>query len=201
MRAFVSYNSSSYTPPTIMFGVRPSSTNPYPLTQYFIHATRKAWKDYVEHEFVVLLGRGTLPKENFIKFIKCMSTKYSPSFSFANAISFLHHCPRQDYHYLKYYARAYAYVVSYRFSPRGLIWCFIRLLAAKSDTFTKIDTATKTILGVLREIGTHRMFCAKFGVTGIELETTPEELATTAYGCYLMDVGLQGSTFFGFPTA
>jgi hydroxymethylpyrimidine/phosphomethylpyrimidine kinase len=46
---------------------------------------------------------------------------------------------------------------------------------------------------VLREIGTHRAFCAEFGVSAEELEQTPESAATTAYGGYLLDVGMQGA--------
>ncbi|KAF8643556.1 hypothetical protein AX16_008944 [Volvariella volvacea WC 439] len=131
---------------------RPTTHNPYPLTQYLIGSNRKAWKAYVEHDFVRLLGKGTLPKEYFVRFIK------------------------QDYHYLRYYSRAYA------------------LLAAKSPTFKEIEVATQTILNVLQEIKTHKQFCAQFGVSEEELERTPEEAQTVAYGAYIMDVGLQGDT-------
>jgi hydroxymethylpyrimidine/phosphomethylpyrimidine kinase len=74
------------------------------------------------------------------------------------------------------------------------LWYPSSLLAAKSSTFPHIDSATQTILNVLREISTHRAFCAEFGVSADELEQTREASATSAYGGYLMDVGLQGDT-------
>ncbi|KAJ7584861.1 Phosphomethylpyrimidine kinase-domain-containing protein [Mycena floridula] len=127
-----------------------TALNPYPLTSLLIQSSIGTWKSYVEHEFVRLLGQGTLSRDSFIHFIK------------------------QDYHYLKYYARAYA------------------LLAAKSSSFRGIQSATATIINVLNEIGTHRSFCEQFGVSSAELEATEESPATTAYGAYLIDVGLQG---------
>ncbi|KAF5374577.1 hypothetical protein D9757_010163 [Collybiopsis confluens] len=127
--------------------------NPYPLTTFFIRKSAKVWKAYVEHDFVKLLGRGILPKECFVRFIK------------------------QDYLYLRYYARAYA------------------LLAAKSSTFASISSATQTILSVLQEINTHKTFCSAWGISEEELEyETREEAATAAYGGYLIDVGLRGDS-------
>ncbi len=69
---------------------------------------------------------------------------------------------------------------------------FLRLLAAKSTTFPAIESATRTILNVLHEIGTHTAFYARFGITADELESTEEPTATMAYGGYLLDIGLQG---------
>ncbi|KAJ3514035.1 hypothetical protein NLJ89_g2606 [Agrocybe chaxingu] len=108
------------------------------------------WKDYVQHEFVIQLGKGILDRNRFVHFIK------------------------QDYHYLKYYARAYA------------------LLAAKSASFKIIETSTQTILNVLHEIGNHKTFCEKFDISEEELENTPESVATTAYGAFILDTGIQG---------
>ncbi|KAJ7765756.1 Phosphomethylpyrimidine kinase-domain-containing protein [Mycena metata] len=130
----------------------PTLGNSYPLTRLLMSGNAALWKEYVEHDFVQQLGRGVLPRASFVHFIK------------------------QDYHYLKYYARACG------------------LLAAKSDSFPQIASATQTITNVLREIATHRTFCAEFGVSAEELERTKESAATTAYGCYLMDIGLQGDT-------
>ncbi|KAF8801414.1 hypothetical protein BYT27DRAFT_7261953 [Phlegmacium glaucopus] len=131
---------------------RRTPTNPFPLTRMFIQSTSSIWKQYVEHDFVKQLGKGTLNRSSFVHFIK------------------------QDYLYLKYYARAYA------------------LLGAKSSNFTLIQSSTQTILAILHEIGTHKSFCATFGVTPDELENTPESTATMAYGAYLIDVGLRGDT-------
>ncbi|TDL18514.1 heme oxygenase-like protein [Rickenella mellea] len=94
---------------------------------------------------------GVLPRECFVHFIK------------------------QDYHYLKYYARAYG------------------LLLAKSRSYAMITSAASTIQNVLREVSTmHKVFCKEWSITSEELESSPESPATTAYGAYLLDVGLHG---------
>ncbi|OCH86195.1 hypothetical protein OBBRIDRAFT_821168 [Obba rivulosa] len=130
----------------------PSRTNPHPLIRTLIFHTNDLWKAYVEHDFVKQLGSGTLARESFLHFIK------------------------QDYLYLKYYARAYG------------------LLAAKSSTFSSIDAATKTIINIITEVSMHRSYCAEWGIDEDELRRTPESPATTAYGAYLLDIGLQGDS-------
>ena len=68
-----------------------------------------------------------------------------------------------------------------------------RLLAAKSTSFSAIAAATESVQSVLREISTnHKAFCTRWSVDEKELEETPESTATTAYGAYIMDIGLQG---------
>jgi hydroxymethylpyrimidine/phosphomethylpyrimidine kinase len=49
----------------------PMSTalDPAPLTRWMIDANAQVWKQYVEHDFVVQLGKGTLAKESFKHFI------------------------------------------------------------------------------------------------------------------------------------
>ncbi|RDB19193.1 putative hydroxymethylpyrimidine/phosphomethylpyrimidine kinase 2 [Hypsizygus marmoreus] len=131
---------------------RQTRTNRHPFTRLLIQGNAREWKQYVEHDFVKLLGKGTLPQKAFVHFIV------------------------QDYHYLKYYARAYG------------------LLAAKSTTFEAIGSATQTIINIIHEIGTHKSFCNSFGITNDVLEGTPEAPATTAYGAYVLDVGLQGDS-------
>lgn len=126
--------------------------DPYPFVRYLIRSTAINWKAYVEHDFVKQLGKGILPRSAFIHYII------------------------QDYHYLKYYGRAYG------------------LLAAKSSTFSEIESATQTLLNILREINTHKSFCQSFGITQRQLESTPESLATIAYGAFLIDIGLQGDS-------
>ena len=39
----------------------------------------------------------------------------------------------------------------------------------------------------------HVSYCAQWGVDLAELESTPESPACTAYGAYIMDVGMQGA--------
>ncbi|CCM04575.1 uncharacterized protein FIBRA_06756 [Fibroporia radiculosa] len=130
----------------------PSETNPHPLTRTLIESTKDIWKAYVQHDFVKQLAMGTLRRECFLHFIK------------------------QDYLYLKYYARAYG------------------LLATKSSTFGSIQAATRTIIHIITEVSMHKSFCAQWGVSEEELLNTPESPATTAYGAYLLDVGLSGDS-------
>ncbi|KAI0333121.1 hypothetical protein GY45DRAFT_1320061 [Cubamyces sp. BRFM 1775] len=130
----------------------PTASNPHPMTRILIQSAAKTWKAYVEHDFVKQLARGTLPKECFLHFIK------------------------QDYLYLKYYARAYG------------------LLVAKSSTYSSIQSATQTIINVINEVSTHKAFCAQWGISEADLISTPESPSTTAYGAYLIDMGLQGDS-------
>ncbi|KAF8223428.1 hypothetical protein L208DRAFT_1454809 [Tricholoma matsutake] len=131
---------------------RRTKHNRHPFTRMLIQGNLGDWKAYVEHEFVKRLGMGTLSRRSFTHFIT------------------------QDYHYLKYYARAYG------------------LLAAKSSSFTSIEKATQTIINIVREVATHQSFCTSFGISDEELEKLPEASATTAYGAYLIDVGLTGDS-------
>jgi hydroxymethylpyrimidine/phosphomethylpyrimidine kinase len=66
-----------------------------------IGSAKDVWKAYVTHEFVQQLGRGTLRRECFVHFLK---------FALALLLSLpavLLTQSRQDYLYLKYYARAH----------------------------------------------------------------------------------------------
>ncbi|KAK1217678.1 trifunctional hydroxymethylpyrimidine kinase/phosphomethylpyrimidine kinase/thiaminase [Marasmius sp. AFHP31] len=127
-----------------------SLDNPYPLTRMLIESSIGAWKHFVEHEFVKLLGEGILPNECFAYFIK------------------------QDYIYLKYYARAHG------------------LLAAKSTGYPQIASATQVILNILTELETHKSMSAKFGISVEDLDNAEEGIATTGYGGYLLTIGLEG---------
>jgi len=40
----------------------------------------------------------------------------------------------------------------------------------------------------------HAAFSAQWGVDLAELESTPESPACTAYGAYILDVGMQGTS-------
>ncbi|KAF8872670.1 Phosphomethylpyrimidine kinase-domain-containing protein [Gymnopilus junonius] len=122
----------------------------YPFTHMLINSCATSWKEYVEHDFVRQLGQGTLDRARFIHFIK------------------------QDYIYLKYYARAYG------------------LLSAKSTSWGAIQSSTQTILNILHEIENHKASCLNFHITEGELDRTPEAAATTAYGAFILDIGLQG---------
>jgi hydroxymethylpyrimidine/phosphomethylpyrimidine kinase / thiaminase len=54
------------------------------------------------------------------------------------------------------------------------------------------------MLEVVHESSMHKSFCAKWGITEEELENTPESPTTTAYGAYLIDMGLQGANLISF---
>ncbi|KAI0317477.1 Phosphomethylpyrimidine kinase-domain-containing protein [Amylostereum chailletii] len=87
--------------------------------------------------------------------------------------SFVHFL-RQDYLYLKYYSRAHG------------------LLAAKSSEYDGIGAAARTILHIVEESAMHKAYCEQWGISPAELERTPESPACTAYGAYIVDVGLRG---------
>lgn len=101
---------------------------------------------------------------------------------------------RQDYQYLKYYSRAYGLVLILRSFTHSINSNaqFRSLLVAKSRRFVDIKPAADTIQNVIREVSMHKAFCETLGVSETELESTPESSATTAYGAYLLDCGLQG---------
>ncbi|KAF8638833.1 hypothetical protein AX17_001891 [Amanita inopinata Kibby_2008] len=131
---------------------KPTRMDPYPFIRYMIENSTSLWKAYVQHDFVLQLGEGTLDSKSFVHFVK------------------------QDYHYLRYYARAYG------------------LIAAKSSELSSISDAAEAAIDVIKEIANHKMFCRQFGVTSEELESTPESTTTTAYGAYILDMGLQGDS-------
>ncbi|KAG9050792.1 hypothetical protein FS837_002348 [Tulasnella sp. UAMH 9824] len=128
----------------------PTITCPAPFISTLIRSTKELWNAYVQHEFVVQLGKGILPQANFVHFIK------------------------QDYHYLKHYARAYG------------------LLAAKSSTFLALESCARTIAHVVRETGMHVAYCQTFGVTENELLNTQESAALSGYTTYILEAGLRG---------
>lgn len=66
------------------------------------------------------------------------------------------------------------------------------LLATKSSDLASIAISAQIMLYIAQETNTHEAFCASFGITAAELEATPESPATTAYGLYVLDVGLRG---------
>jgi len=81
---------------------RPCPGDRHPLTRLLISSTATVWKEFVEHAFVKGLGKGSLDKRcfvHFIKYVECIDPAPWP-----------HVFDRQDYHFLKYYARAYACV-------------------------------------------------------------------------------------------
>ena len=75
------------------------------------------------------------------------------------------------------------------------IYLFIHsLLVAKSSTYAEFAAAAEVVLSVVKEHHMHVSFCAQWGVDLAELESTPESAACTAYGAYIMDVGMKGAS-------
>ncbi|KAG6902680.1 hypothetical protein C0995_013372 [Termitomyces sp. Mi166 len=54
---------------------RASPSDPYPLTRLLIEGNLSDWKEYVEHDFVKLLGRGTLSRKAFLHFMMLLAAK------------------------------------------------------------------------------------------------------------------------------
>ncbi len=69
-----------------------------------------------------------------------------------------------------------------------------RLLTAKLTEYAMIEAAAQIILSITRESNMHVAFCESWGISELELRDTPESPATSAYGGYLLDIGIQGMT-------
>lgn len=100
---------------------------------------------------------------------------------------------RDDYHYLKYYARAYRSDLSAFTTYTNSIAILDSLLAAKSHSFPAIASAMVIVNSIIQETSTHTSFCQRFGVSDQQLESAHESSVTIAYGCFLMDAGLRGT--------
>ena len=57
---------------SVLFTVttRPTASNPHPFIRMLIKSTAGIWKEYVQHDFVKQLAKGTLARECFLHFIK-----------------------------------------------------------------------------------------------------------------------------------
>ena len=63
---------------------------------------------------------------------------------------------------------------------------------AKSSAYSDFAAAAEIVLTIVREREMHVAFSAQWGIDLAELENTPESPACTAYGAYIMDIGIQG---------
>lgn len=73
--------------PSVAYGEctsSPSKADAYPFTRSLIKSNMAVWRQYVQHTFVKQLGAGTLPKENFLHFVK-----YVKNLSYAYCIAVL----------------------------------------------------------------------------------------------------------------
>jgi hydroxymethylpyrimidine/phosphomethylpyrimidine kinase len=67
------------------------------------------------------------------------------------------------------------------------------MLAAKAPALSALTTAASAIANVVAEREKQREFCAGWGISTEELERVPEAAPTTAYGAWLVDVGVRGA--------
>lgn len=109
------------------------------------------WQAYIQHEFVKGIGDGSLPLPAFQYYL------------------------RQDYLFLKHFARAFA------------------LAVFKSDTLDLMRQAENALSGILNsEMDLHVTYCADWGISRDDLEATEEDPAVTAYTSYVLERGLAG---------
>ena len=119
--------------------------------QDLIAASQQDWQQYTEHEFVQQLAKGTLAHECFLHYLK------------------------QDFLFLKQYARAYA------------------LAIYKARTLEDMRRALPSVHALLdSEIAHHVSYCAQWGLTEFDLENEAEDAGTVAYTRYVLDAGMSG---------
>ncbi|KAJ2079892.1 trifunctional hydroxymethylpyrimidine kinase/phosphomethylpyrimidine kinase/thiaminase [Coemansia sp. RSA 988] len=130
--------------------VQPTLQNPYPFTEYLKSHTRGMWEQYTNHPFVEKAAMGTMDKNVFVQYLK------------------------QDYLYLKHYARANA------------------LAAFKSDSLREVSDMIEAMQTCVRESELHVEMCARWGITREEIEKAEESWNSVAYTRYIIDRGMSG---------
>ena len=119
--------------------------------QDLINACRQDWAAYTEHTFVQQLAKGTLAQPRYLHYLK------------------------QDFLFLKQYARAYA------------------LAIYKAHTLAGMRKALPSVIALLdSEISHHVNYCGKWGLTEADLEAEDEDFGTVAYTRYVLDAGMKG---------
>ena len=140
---------AGYGPVNHMHNIETREFVPGKFFEYIISHPKVSslWHDYTNHPFTQQLGAGTLPMDRFMYFL------------------------RQDYQYLKHYARCHG------------------MAAYKSNDMKTIEEAAIVIQQIAHEQKTHMSYCEKFGISVADLEAEPEGIATYAYSRYLLDIG------------
>lgn len=111
----------------------------------------EAWRAYTRHDFLRQLARGELPEDCFRHYLK------------------------QDYLFLKHFARAWA------------------LAVVKSRSLEDMRSCAATVNGLINEeMSLHVGYCAEWGISEDELQTVPEAPANMLYTRYVLDVGQSG---------
>lgn len=119
--------------------------------QDLIKACQQDWQDYTEHSFVTQLATGELNKSAYLHYLK------------------------QDFLFLKHYARAYA------------------LAIFKSRTLAEMREPLPSLTALLDTEMTHHIeYCSKWGLTESDMEGEPEDFGTVSYTRYVLDTGMAG---------
>ncbi|MDA0149023.1 thiaminase II [Vibrio sp. LaRot3] len=119
--------------------------------QDLIEACRSDWNEYTQHAFVRQLAKGRLDQACFLHYLK------------------------QDFLFLKQYARAYA------------------LAIYKANSLQDMRQALPSVHALLdSEIAHHVTYCQQWGLTESDLENEAEDFGTVAYTRYVLDAGMTG---------
>jgi len=109
------------------------------------------WQAYTRHDFVTQLSLGTLNEQAYLHYLK------------------------QDFLFLKQYARAYAMAIY------------------KARTLTEMRMALPNVQALLtKEISHHIEYCQRWGLSEKEMEAEQEAFSTIAYTRYVLDTGMTG---------
>lgn len=120
--------------------------------QDLINACSEDWDAYTQHAFIVQLANGTLAQPSYLHYLK------------------------QDFLFLKQYARAYA------------------LAIYKAHSLADMRKALPNVHALLdSEINHHVDYCANWGLSESDLEAEDEDFGTVAYTRYVLDAGMQGN--------
>ncbi|MFA0088167.1 thiaminase II [Vibrio sp. 10N.286.49.C2] len=116
-----------------------------------IQACQDEWHAYTQHSFVEQLATGELHPDAYLHYLK------------------------QDFLFLKQYARAYA------------------LAIYKAKTLDQMREAVPSVLALLNsEIAHHVSYCSQWGLTESDMEAEQEDFGTVAYTRYVLDAGMTG---------
>ena len=119
--------------------------------QDLINGCESEWQAYTQHDFVQQLAAGTLDQSCFLHYLK------------------------QDFLFLKQYARAYA------------------LAIYKAPTLFDMRQALPHVQALLdQEMNHHVEYCAQWSISEQDMEAEPEDFGTVAYTRYVLDAGMSG---------
>ncbi|UTM60234.1 thiaminase II [Photobacterium sp. CCB-ST2H9] len=116
-----------------------------------INACQNDWHDYTHHIFVQQLASGELNPGAYLHYLK------------------------QDFLFLKHYARAYALAI---FKARTL------------DEMRRPLPGLQALIG--SEMHHHISYCEQWGLTESDMEAEAEDVGTVAYTRYVLDTGMAG---------